>query len=135
MNMGLFHFFKRKKEPLTSEQKWDLMWDLWMQGKAASPYGELMHYESEVNNGGHSQYFFNLSNSDEYDLSAEVETILPILPEPLRENLKRGYDAFAVQEDISSDENDELFDECDDVFYENEQLLISVLKEYAESLT
>lgn len=115
-----------------SERKWNLMWDMWVAGTAASPYAELMEYESEVNNGGHSQYFFNVANCG--DLSAAVALILPMLPSPLHENLKRGYDAFAAQEDICDDDNDDLFEECDDVFYENEQLLINVLQAYADSL-
>lgn len=115
------------------DHKWNLMWDLWVAGKAASPYAELMEYEGEVNNGGHGQYFFNGANCR--DLAAEVQTILTVLPEPLRENLKRGYDAFMAQEDISDDENDELFDECDSIFYDNEDLLLDLLRVYADSLT
>ena len=116
-----------------SERKWDLMWDMWAEGEAESPYAELMEYESEVNNGGHFQYFFNVANCG--DLCAEVNKILPLLPEPLRENLKKGYDAFSAQEDICDYENEELFEECDDFFYENEQLLLDILKVYADSLT
>lgn len=115
-----------------SDRKWNLMWDMWVAGAAQSPYAELMEYESEVNNGGHSQYFFNVANCG--DLEAEVERILTVLPSPLRENLKKGYDAFAAQADICDDDNEELFEECDDVFYENEQFLIDVLKVYADSL-
>lgn len=91
-----------------------------------------MEYEGEVNNGGHSQYFFNIANCG--DLKAEVEAILPVLPEPLRGNLLRGYAAFSAQEDICDDENEDLFDACDEVFYENEQLLIDILKHYANTL-
>ena len=116
-----------------SDRKWNLMWDMWAAGDAESPYAELMEYESEVNNGGHSQYFFNVANCG--DLGAEVSKILPLLPEPLRGNLKKGYDAFAAQDDICDDINEELFEECDDLFYENEQLLMDVLKVYADSLT
>lgn len=116
-----------------SNRKWDLMWDMWVAGDAESPYAELMEYESEVNNGGHSQYFFNVANCG--DLHAEVNKILPVLPEPLRKNLKKGYDAFAAQDDICDDVNEELFEECDDIFYENEQLLMDVLKQYADTLT
>lgn len=39
---------------MESERKWNLMWDMWVAGNAESPYAELMEYESEVNNGGHS---------------------------------------------------------------------------------
>lgn len=128
--MGIFDFFQKKPTTLTEEEKLDRMWELWEKGKLKSSCcAKLMTYESEVNNGGHSQYFFNLANSG--DLKAEVDAILPVLPEPLRENLKRGYDAFAAQEDIGDDVNDDLFDECDSVFYKNEQMLIAVLKAHA----
>ena len=116
-----------------SERKWNLMWDMWADGDAESPYAELMEYESEVNNGGHSQYFFNVSNC--CDLHAEVSKILSILPEPLRSSLEKGYEAFSAQEDICDDANEALFEECDDVFYENEQLIMDILKVYADSLT
>ena len=67
------------------------------------------------------------------DLAAEVEAVLPMLPEPLRGNLKQGYDAFSAQEDIASDENEDLFEECDNVFYKHEQLIIDILYETAKS--
>ena len=130
--MGIFDLFKRKKETLTTEEKLDRMWELWEIGDLKAPCAKLMTYESEVNNGGHSQYFFNIANSG--DLAAEVEAVLSMLPEPLRENLNRGYTAFAAQEDICDDDNEELFEECDDVFYEHEQLLIDILYESAKSL-
>lgn len=131
--MGLFGMFAPQKELSEAEQKWNLMWDMWAQGEADSPYAELMEYEGEVNNGGHSQYFFNVANCG--DLHAAVNTILPVLPSPLHENLKKGYDAFVAQEDICDDVNDDLFEECDDVFYKNENLLVDILKTYADSLT
>lgn len=124
--------FRKNRELTEEERKWNLMWDMWARGEADSPYAELMEYEGEVNNGGHSQYFFNVANCG--DLKAAVEKILTILPNPLRDNLKRGYDAFSAQKDICDDDNDDLFDECDNVFYENEQLLIDVLKTYAKTL-
>lgn len=107
------------------------MWELWEKDQLDLPCAKLMRYESEVNNGGHSQYFFNVANCG--DLSAEVEAVLSMLPEPLRENLARGYTAFAAQSDISDDVNDELFDECDDVFYAHEQLIIDLIYEAAKN--
>lgn len=62
--MGVFSFFKKSKVELTDEQKkWNKMWDLWVEGRTGSPYSELMTYQSEINNGGHDQYFFNIENS------------------------------------------------------------------------
>ena len=131
--MGILDIFKKKKEKtLTTDQKLNRMWELWAIGDLQTPVAKLMTYESEVDNGGHSQYFFNVANCG--DLAAEVEAVLPMLPEPLRENLNRAYTAFAAQKDIADDTNDELFEECDDVFYEHEQLLIDILYESAKSL-
>ena len=129
--MGIFDIFKKKKAALTTDQKLDKMWDLWAVNKLDLPCAKLMKYESEVNNGGHSQYFFNVANCG--DLSVEVEAVLSMLPEPLRENLARGYAAFSEQDDISDDVNDELFEECDDVFYEHEQLIIDIIYETAKN--
>ena len=129
--MGIFDIFKKKKTALTTDQKWNKMWDLWADGKLNLPCAKLMRYESEVDNGGHSQYFCNVANCG--DLAVEVEAVLSMLPEPLRENLARGYAAFSEQSDISDDVNDELFEECDDVFYEHEQLIIDIIYEAAKS--
>lgn len=131
--MGLFDFLKPKKELPEADRKWNLMWDLWTQGKVASPHAELMEYDSQVNNGGHSQYFFNTANCG--DLKASVEVLFSILPEPLLENLKRSYEAFAAQKEIDDDVNDDLFEQCDDIFYENEQMLLNILRAYADQLS
>lgn len=130
--MGIFDIFKKKKEAPTAEENLDRLWELWEIGDLKDPCAALMTYESEVNNGGHSQYFFNIANNG--DLAAEVEAVLPLLPEPLRKNLNRGYAAFAAQADISDDDNEDLFEECDAVFYENEHLLIDILQETANRL-
>ena len=129
--MGFFDVFKKKNTALTTDQKLDKMWELWAEDKLDLPCAKLMKYESEVNNGGHSQYFFNIANCG--DLTEEVEAVLSMLPEPLQENLARGYAAFSAQEDISDDVNDELFEECDDVFYEHEQLIIDMIYEAAKN--
>ena len=129
--MGFFNIFKKKEATLTTGQKLDKMWGLWAEDKLNLPCAKLMKYESEVENGGHSQYFFNVANCG--DLATEVEVVLSMLPEPLRENLARGYAAFSAQEDISDDVNDELFEKCDDVFYEHEQLIIDIIYEAAKN--
>ena len=125
--MGIFDIFKRK----STFKKLDKMWGLWEQGQLDSPCARLMTYESEVNNGGHSQYFINLANSGNL---AEAEELLSLLPEPLLQNLNRAYVAFVSQEDISDDINEELFEQCDEVFLEHEQILIDMLYEAAKEL-
>lgn len=64
--MGLFDFVKNKKTELTEEQlKWNKMWEMWANEQVDSPYAELMTYQSEIYNGGHSQYFTNVSNTND----------------------------------------------------------------------
>ena len=131
--MGLFDFMKRKQELPEEDRKWNQMWDLWVQDEAASPYAELMEYDSEVNNGGHDQYFFNVENCG--DVAAAVQTLLEVLPEVLRENLRRAYDVFCAGSEMDEDEAAERYGACDDVFWENEELLLELLKEYAATMT
>ena len=76
--MGLFDIFKKKKVELTEEQsKWNKMWELWTEKKVDSPYAELMTYQSEINNGGHDQYFTNVENTS--DLNKEISDLEQIL--------------------------------------------------------
>ena len=127
-------FFQKKEEELTIEaQKWNKMWDLWVEEEADSPYAELMTYQSEVNNGGHMQFFDNVSNTD--DLSKNMEVLYSILEGTLRENIEKAYNAFLAYDE--NDENDtisEIMDECDDVFYANENEIERILKEYADTI-
>ena len=125
--MGIFDVFKRK----STFKKLDKMWELWEQGQLQLPCAKLMTYESEVNNGGHSQYFFNLANSGRLE---EAEELLSLLPEPLLQNLNRAYIAFVSQVDIDDDCNEALFEQCDEVFLEHEQILIDMLYEAAKGL-
>jgi len=125
--MGLLGIFKRK----ATFKKLDRMWELWEQGQLEHPCAMLMTYESEVNNGGHSQYFDNLANSGRL---SEAEALLAMLPQPLLQNLNRAYIAFVSQEDSSDDCNEALFEQCDEVFYEHEQVIIDMLYEAAKNL-
>ena len=121
--MGFLNLFNKKKAVLTEAQlKWNKMWELWSDGKIESPYAELMTYQSEINNGGHSQYF---SNAEENGILQNESAILAqILPPVLNDNLQKAYKAYISSEEIS--------EKYDTVFYENEQEIIRILEEYAE---
>lgn len=58
--MGIFDSIKKSEKLSDEQKKWNKMWDLWVEERIESPYAELMTYQSEVNNGGHDQYFSNL---------------------------------------------------------------------------
>ena len=120
--------FKKKKVELTdAQQKWNRMWELWAEEKAESPYAELMTYQSEVNNGGHSQYFDNVANVG--DLQKEMTELECVLPPVLNANLKKAYKAHLAQENA-----EEIMEKCDDIFYDNEQILNQILEEYARKI-
>ena len=123
--------FKENKDlPLESLQ-WNKMWDLWANGEALSPYQELMTYSAEINNGGHDQYFDNVSSST--DLSEAINQLYSILKEPLKSNLKEAHDSY-LKYDEFDDELSDILDECDTVFYKNEEDLNDLLWEYAKSI-
>ena len=131
---GRVQFFKKSKVELTDEQKkWNIMWDLWVEGRADSPYAELMTYQSEINNGGHDQYFFNIENSG--NLQKEMAVLKTVLPTKLRDNLQNAYDAYLK---LTNEESDEqagtILSQYDDEFYKGEEDINRILREYASQL-
>ncbi len=132
--MGLFDVFKKKEVELTKEElQWNKMWDLWTEEKAESPHAELMTYQSEVNNGGHDQYFLNVENNG--DLEQEMSVLEQILSAKLKENLRKAYQAYLVLEENEDDEDaEEILEQCDDTFWENEEEINQALEEYASRI-
>ena len=131
--MCFFGLFRKKKAELTVEQlKWNKMWDLWTEKKVGSPYAELMTYQSEINNGGHDQYFTNVENTG--DLPKEIAELEKILPPDLKANLQKAYKAYLTLDENDDEEAEEAFAQCDDVFYDNEAQIDLMLQEYANNL-
>ena len=127
-------FDKIEKVELTEDQrKWNKMWDLWLEDRTDSPFAELMTYQSEINNGGHDQYFANTQNTG--DLPKEMMALERVLSSKLKENLKKAYEAYLILEANEKDEQaEETLDQCDDVFYANEEEINRTLKEYADNI-
>ncbi len=132
--MGVLGLFKKRKSELSHEQKkWNKMWDLWAENRADTPYAEVMTYQSEVNNGGHDQYFLNVEQTG--DLQAEISILENVLSEELRSNLLTAYDAYQMLADKESDEEWEaILEGCDNVFFKNEEEINRILKEYASKI-
>lgn len=132
--MGVFSFFKKSQVELTDEQKkWNIMWNLWVEGRADSPYAELMTYQSEINNGGHDQYFFNIENSG--NLQKEMAVLKTVLPTKLRDNLQNAYDAYLKLTNEGSDEQaGTILSRYDDEFYKDEEDINRILREYASQI-
>lgn len=132
----MFGFFKdrkkSKKELTEREVSWNKMWDLWVQGEIPSPYNELMSYQSEVNNGGHDQYFLNIGNISDVDQTLSV--LSEILPMKLKENLYTAYNAYLCLEKDEDDEKAQgVIESCDEVFFKNEQEITDILEKYCEN--
>lgn len=129
--MGIFNFSKKNKIELSDEQKkWNKMWQLWTEGKVDSPFAELMTYQSEINNGGHSQYFFNIGNTG--DLEKEMLALSSILSEHLKSNFQNAYEAYlALEENVADKKAEQTLEKCDAIFYENEEEINQKLEEYS----
>lgn len=125
---------KKKIELTEEQQKWNKMWELWANSKADSPFSEIMTYQSEVNNGGHGQYFSNLSDSG--DLENDVRILKNALPEKHRQNFERAYAAYSNSENqINSEHFEEITEQCDIFFYEYEEEINTLLNTYALKIT
>lgn len=132
--MGVFSFFRKNRAELSDEQKkWDKMWDLWMEGRADSPYAELMTYQSEINNGGHDQYFLNVGNTG--DLQREMTVLKAVLPVKLQENLRDAYNAYLMlAKEGSGEQTGTILDRYDGEFYQDEEEINCILREYASKM-
>ena len=130
--MGLFDIFK-KKEPLTDEQlRMEHLWELWRLEEIPEPYNTLMTYYKEIKKEGHTRFFINIAFCGE--VQKAVEKIGALLPEILRENLKTAYSYYVILINEENEETEKKISECDKVFYENEQLLLDMIQEYANTL-
>ncbi len=114
---------------LKQQRQWEKMWEAWGDGTAQSPYMELMNYLAEVENGGHSQYFFNMGQVG--DLEKELSALEQVLPEHLKDNLKEAYAAYLILEEQDDDNAQSTLNQCDSVVYEYEDELMDLLEQYA----
>ncbi len=130
----MFGFFKKKKEnELTEEQiKWNKMWDFWTEEKIESPYQELMTYQSEINNGGHFQYFTNIENCG--DIENELSVLNQLLSPELISNLHDAYQAYLILEEKDDEEAEETLEQCDEIYYENEEQITHLLEEFSKKM-
>ena len=69
------------------------------------------------------------------DLQKEMSALEQILSKKLGTNLKKAYKAYLVLEENEDDEkSEETLEQCDDVFYENEEEINYALEEYASKI-
>lgn len=115
-----------------SDLQWNRMMDLWVEEKLESPYSELIEYLNGINGEGHFCHFDNMS--DNGDLKEYVKTLMTILPEPLKNNLELAYKTYIINPDNISDKDEEILNNCDSVYYENEELINEILRKRASEV-
>ena len=92
-----------------------------------------MTYQSEINNGGHDQYFFNLENTG--SLQREIAALETVLPAKLKKNLLDAYDAYTKLTDEEADQQAEtILRPYDDAFYKDEEEINCILRRYASEM-
>lgn len=118
-----------KKQKMTkAEEQFNKMWDLWTKGDIPSPYADLMTYYNEVNNGGHRQFFLNVSNTGHLDaVIAELDRIVPF---DIKLPLVDAYHAYRVN-GKGAEENENFFDHADEVFEKKGKLIDEILEDYS----
>lgn len=130
--MGLFDIFK-KKEPVTDEQlKWEYLWEKWQLEEVPEPYNTIMTYYKEIKKEGHTRFFINIAFCGEVEKA--VEKIGSLLPPVLCENLKTAYSHYVILVNEENEETESKIRECDTFFDENEQLILDIIQEYADTL-
>lgn len=130
--MRLFDLFK-KKEPITDEQlKLEYLWEKWRLEEVPEPYNTLMTYYKEIKKEGHTRFFLNIAFCGEVEKA--VNKIGDLLPSVLCENLKTAYSHYVVLVNEENEETEQKIRECDTFFDENEQLLLDMIQEYADTL-
>ncbi len=128
--------FRRRKKisapvEIDPNDQWNRMWSMWADGKIESPYYELMSYHSEINNGGHYQFFSNTDNIENSE--AVVETLCGILPENLKCSLQKAYKAYLnLENDINIDQSERDIKKSDEFFFENEDVIIKMLENHSK---
>lgn len=132
-SIRFFEFFKKKRTTITEKElKMNKIWELWAEDHVVSPYAELMTYQSEVNNGGHAQYFNNVLNSK--NIQKELSSLQTVLPIQLKGILKKAYFAYLALEENDDEQAEEILKQCDSAFYENEEKINRLLEEYTEKM-
>lgn len=139
-------FLNKKPDKRLSieDQKWNKLWQLWSDVTLNNNYDNyiytLMTYSSEINNGGHLQFFLNERNNQvDFDIiNQHLKTALSPL---LYDNYFKAYNLFKSLnlkveciEDYVDVEMENHFQEFDKCFYDNEESINQTIKDYANTI-
>lgn len=136
--MGLFNLFKKKQKDNNVQNINNYVIEIFERISVKCQYGDMIEnlnqfervvfitqsLESEVNNGGFSQFFANSSGKFANEL---VSSFTEIKAYKTAEICKKAVEAY---DELEEDELEELLDECDSRFYMYEDDLIKLNYNY-----
>ena len=139
--MGIFDkLFRKDNAEKRARRQWEEMWRLWSEGALPSPYQELLTYDSEVQDGGHLQFFLN-TEIRKTNMFAMMAQLKEVLPEDHAENVSAAYRAY-LKLGIDIDDDNSIAEALEeaplrtyDGFYsEHAEELLDLLEAYAATI-
>lgn len=134
----IIHNFKPHSSKIIADpNKWNYMIDLWVDNKLDNPIQHLITYDSEVNNGGHLQFFENCHE----ELPEIIPLIKTYLSKNMAKNLQDAYDlylnlnpnTYSIDTFVDVAREDH-FDKFDNYYYEHDKEVNQVLTKYSLTL-
>lgn len=138
--MGFWKKLFGKKDGDDKNSKWNAMWEMWDAGEIDSPYNELLTYDSEIQNGGHLQFFLNRALRNE-NIFSVMSALRETLPAGHADNVAKAYRQYCML-DIDTENDAEVMQALQDdplavfdrYYDEHEEELLDVLEAYAETI-
>jgi hypothetical protein len=117
------------------QQRWIVMWNEWLNDNLCEPLEQLCTYDNEMTSHGHL-HFFELFKND-IELKKCLNVLYDELPEELSDNLRKAYLLYIrYKENIQKGheylplEEEKLFWDVDNCYYNNEQIIYSNFIDY-----
>lgn len=63
-----------------------------------------------------------------------MSSLETVLPSQLKGTLKKAYEAYLALEENDNEKAEAILEQCDDMFYENEEEINRILEEYAAKI-
>ena len=138
--MGFWKKLFGKKEEDEGTRRWNAMWEAWEAGEIPSPCNELLTYDSEMQEGGHLQFFLNRALRGE-NIFAVMAALRETLPAGHAENVAQAYRQYCLlgidpenDADVCAVLEDAPLAPFDAYYDEHEEELLDVLEAYAATL-
>lgn len=121
------------------QQRWMFMWNEWLKDNLCEPLEQLCTYDNEMTSHGHLHFFESFENDD--NLNYFLNILYEELPEKISENLKKAYLIYKkYKSEIKNGveylplEEENIFLEVDEFYYNNELLIYDNFIDYVISI-